>query len=191
VIVECDRCHAKYHYDEDRFAGKPSKKLRCSKCQAIFEVVNTRAYEAGPPMRPPITPGETMMRRPKSGPASASVSLRQTPPEHPRAPRAPKLPEDQKLSLAVIAGPDAGKMFAIEKPRVVIGREEVDFALDDPEISRQHAAIEVSGANVFVLDLNSTNGTFVDESAITEAPLENQGEFTIGGSTIMLIVTPA
>jgi predicted Zn finger-like uncharacterized protein len=186
VIVECDRCHAKYHYDEDRFAGKPSKKLRCSKCQTIFEVVNTRAYEAGPAVRPPIVLGETMMRRKKNGSFAPSA-----PAEHPRAPRAPKLPEDQKLSLAVIAGPDAGKMYAIDKPRVVIGREEVDFALDDPEISRQHAAIEVSGANVFVLDLNSSNGTFVDESAITEAPLENQDEFTIGGSTIMLIVTPA
>jgi S-DNA-T family DNA segregation ATPase FtsK/SpoIIIE len=186
MIVECDRCHAKYHYDEDRFGGKPSKKLRCSKCQEIFEVVNTRAYEAGPPVRPPIVEGETHMRRPRTD----TPEPRSAPAEHPRAPRAPKLPEDQKLSLAVIAGPDAGKMFAIEKPRVVIGREEVDFALDDPEISRQHAAIEVSGANVFVLDLGSTNGTFVDESAITETPLENQGEFTIGGSTIMLIVTP-
>lgn len=187
MIVECERCHAKYHYDEDRFAGKPSKKLRCSKCQAIFEVFNTRAYEAGPPMRPPIASGETHLRRSRS----------ETPPprpahvETPRPPRTPKLPDDQKLSLAVIAGPDAGKMFAIDKPRVVIGREEVDFALDDPEISRQHVAIEVSGANVFVLDLNSTNGTFVDENAITEAPLDNQDEFTIGGSTIMLIVTPA
>lgn len=187
MIVECDQCHAKYHYDEDRFAGKPSKKLRCSKCQTIFEVFNTRAYEAGPPVRPPIASGETHLRRPKGD----SSGVRTPAPQHPRAPRAPKLPDDQKLSLAVIAGPDAGKMFAIDKPRVVIGREEVDFALDDPEISRQHAAIEVSGANVFVLDLNSTNGTFVDESAITEAPLENQDEFTIGGSTIMLIVTPA
>jgi len=103
VIVECDQCQAKYHYDEDRFAGKPSKKLRCSKCQAIFEVFNTRAYEAGPPVRPPITPGETMLRRQKS---NSSADARATPREHPRAPRAPKLPEDQKLSLAVIAGPD-------------------------------------------------------------------------------------
>jgi len=187
VIVECERCHAKYHYDEDRFAGKASKKLRCSKCQTIFEVYNTRAHEAGPPVRPPIASGETHLRRGRSetaAPRPADV-------ETPRAPRAAKLPEDQKLSLAVIAGPDAGKMFAIEKPRVLIGREEVDFALDDPEISRQHAAIEVSGPNVFVQDLNSTNGTFVDENAVTEATLENQDEFTIGGSTIMLIVTPA
>ncbi len=49
VIVECDQCQAKYHYDEARFAGKPSKKLRCSKCRAIFEIFNTHAYEAQPP----------------------------------------------------------------------------------------------------------------------------------------------
>ncbi len=190
MIVECENCHAKYHYDEERFGGKASKKLRCSRCQSIFEVVNTRAYEGGPPVRPSIASGETHMRRNRS----------ETAPERPRPveaaraeiPRgAPKLPDDLKLSLAVIAGPDAGKMYVIEKPRVVIGREEVDFALDDPEISRQHAAIEVNGSDVVLLDLTSTNGTFVDESAITEALLENQGEFTIGGSTIMLIVTPA
>jgi predicted Zn finger-like uncharacterized protein len=187
VIVECDKCHAKYHYDEERFGGKPSKKLRCSRCQTIFEVVNTRAYEAGPPVRPAIASGETHMRRNRA----EAAPERPRPVEPPRARGAPKLPDDLKLSLAVIAGPDAGKMFVIEKPRVVIGREEVDFALDDPEISRQHAAIEVNGSDVVLLDLTSTNGTFVDESAITEAMLENQGEFTIGGSTIMLIVTTA
>ncbi len=91
----------------------------------------------------------------------------------------------------MIAGPDAGKMYVIDKPRVVIGRDGVDFALDDPEISRQHAAIEVIGDEVVLLDLGSTNGTLVDEAMIQESALENQGEFTIGGSTIMLIVTPA
>ena len=63
MIVECERCHAKYQYDEERFGGKASKKLRCSKCQAIFEVVNTRAYEAGPPVRPPVFTGDTHLRR--------------------------------------------------------------------------------------------------------------------------------
>ena len=100
-----------------------------------------------------------------------------------------KMPADWKLSLAVIAGPDAGRMFAIETPRVVIGREEVDLALDDPEISRHHAAIEVRGEDILLLDLGSTNGTFVGEEAISQSPLENQSEFTIGGSTLMLIVT--
>jgi pSer/pThr/pTyr-binding forkhead associated (FHA) protein len=100
------------------------------------------------------------------------------------------LPVDQKLSLAVIAGPDAGRMFVIEKPRVVLGREDVDLALDDPEVSRQHAAIEVAGDRVTVVDLGSANGTHVGDEPVAEALLENQGEFTIGASTLMLIVTP-
>ena len=184
MIVECEHCHAKYHYDEARFAGKGSKKLRCSRCQTIFEVFNTRAYEAQPAVRPLVTPGETRMRRDGARPSSTK------PVPTPRPVRTPKLPADRKISLAVIAGPDAGKMFVLEKPRAVIGREEVDFALDDPEISRHHAAIEVSGEEITLVDLGSTNGTLIGDSLVTEAPLENQGEFTIGGSTLMLIVTP-
>lgn len=183
MIIECDQCQAKYHYDEARFAGKPAKKLRCSKCRAVFEVVNTRAFEAQPPLKPPLSPEETRIRRgdrPRSAPAR---------PERP-APETLKLPTDLKLSLAVIAGPDAGRIFLIEKPRIVIGREGVDLALEDPEISRHHAAIEVAGDLVTVVDLGSSNGTVIGDTQVAEALLENHGEFTIGGSTLMLIVTP-
>ena len=183
MIVVCEKCGAKYQYDEARFEGRPAKRLRCSRCQAIFEVVNTRAFEAGPALgrRPP--PEETVSRRP------ADKRSRAERPE-PRPAAALALPADQKLSLAVIAGPDAGRMFVIEKPRVVLGREDVDLELDDPEVSRQHAAIEVVGDRVTVVDLGSANGTHVGDQPVDEALLENQGEFTIGASTLMLIVTP-
>jgi predicted Zn finger-like uncharacterized protein len=187
VIVECDQCHAQFHYDEERFDGKAAKKLRCSKCRAIFEVVNTRAFEAQPTVRPRLPPDETATRHSGQG---AARPLRREAPAASRPPAAElKLPQDVKLSLAVIAGPDAGRMFLIEKPRTVIGREGVDLALDDPEISRQHAAIEVAGERVTVVDLGSANGTRVGDESVAEAPLENQGEFTVGGSTLMLIVT--
>ncbi len=192
MIVECDQCHAKYQYDEERFGGKPTKKLRCSRCHAIFEVVNTRAFEARPAVRPPVRPEETIVRR--GGDAAGEEAARRSriaAAERPKAARELKLPADLKLSLAVIAGPDAGKMFVLEKPRVVIGREDVDLVVDDPEVSRHHAALEVVGEQVTVVDLGSSNGTLVGEQLISEAPLENQGEFTIGGSTLMLIVTPA
>ena len=192
MIVECDQCHAKYHYDEARFGGKASKKLRCSKCRAIFEVVNTRPNGAEPPDEPPVVAGETMTRRLSDSFREELAQTEAAPPPAPPKPSGPlKLPLESKLSLAVIAGPDAGRMFAIEKSKVVIGREDVDLALDDPEISRHHAAIEVRGEDVLLLDLGSTNGTFVGDQQITHVPLENEGEFTIGGSTIMLIVTQA
>lgn len=179
MIVECDQCHAKFQYDESRFGDKAAKKLRCSRCRAIFEVVNTRAFEAQPAMRPKLQPDETRSRhsaRPRQPPRPPAEKL--------------ALPQDVKLSLAVIAGPDAGRMFLIEKPRTVIGREGVDLALDDPEISRQHAAVEVAGERVTVIDLGSANGVQVGDQSVAEAPLENQAEFTVGGSTLMLIVTP-
>lgn len=191
MIVECDHCHAKYHYDEERFAGKASKKLRCSRCQTIFEVVNTRAYEAQPAVRTSLPPDETRIRKSGDAPREEPAKDRPRTEERRKAAGELKLPSALKLSLAVIAGPDAGKMFQIEKPRVVIGREEVDLVLDDPEISRHHAALEVRGEEVSLLDLGSTNGTLVGEELISEVVIENQGEFTVGGSTLMLIVTPA
>lgn len=186
MIVECDQCHAKFQYDEGRFGGKASKRLRCSKCRAIFEVVNTRAFEAQPAVRPRLPLEETAIRHSGQGGARAA---RREPPARPPAGKL-ELPQDVKLSLAVIAGPDAGRMFLIEKARTVIGREGVDLALDDPEISRQHAAVEVAGERVTVIDLGSANGVQVGDHSVAEAPLENQGEFTVGGSTLMLIVTP-
>jgi hypothetical protein len=185
LIVECDRCGAKYNYEDARFAGKPSKKLRCSKCESIFEVFAAAGGESVP-LSGSVLPEETRRRREASGEGPAK-----RPPAPKRVPSPLRMPADLKLSLAVIAGPDAGKIFPIERPRVVIGREDVDFALDDPEISRHHAAIEVSGEQITLLDLGSTNGTLIGEEPIEEAPLENQGEFTIGASTLMLIVTPA
>ena len=88
MIVECDRCHAKYQYDEARFGGKPAKALRCSKCRAIFEVVNTRAFEAQPGLSPRVPPDETVQRhgdrprgvaaRPDHSPPAGAASFRRT-----------------------------------------------------------------------------------------------------------------
>jgi len=102
VIVVCEQCQAKYQYDEARFEGRPAKRLRCSRCQAIFEVVNTRAFEAGPALgrRPP--PDETFSRRPADKRSRAERPA-------PRPASELALPAGQKLSLAVIAGPDAGR----------------------------------------------------------------------------------
>jgi predicted Zn finger-like uncharacterized protein len=191
MIIECDRCYARYRYDEARFDGKASKKVRCTKCLAIFEIFNEKASPA-PPVSPGVRSGEeTILRL-----ADDTATAREAPPKKTVVPtRRPgaaelKMPVGFKVSVAVIAGPEAGRMYAVEKPRVVIGRHDADINVDDPEISRAHAAIELSGDRATLLDLGSTNGTFVGEEQIEECPLENQSEFSIGGSTLMLIFTP-
>jgi predicted Zn finger-like uncharacterized protein len=191
VIIECDRCYARYRYDEGRFEGRSSKKVRCTKCLAVFEIYNTPAFEAQPPVpsdadlaAPDWKPGEDTGRG-KDTSRKKVVSTA----ERRRSAAELKLPVDSKLSLAVISGPDSGKIFEIAKPRVVIGRQGADINVDDPEISRAHAAVEVAGEHVTLVDLGSTNGTYIGEDQVNEAPLENQAEFTVGGTTLMLIVT--
>src|ERR1700674_5110506 len=56
------------------------------------------------------------------------------------------------------------------KPKILrtIGRAPgADIVLDDPEISRLHASLETRAEAVWVKDLGSENGTFIDGSRIT------------------------
>jgi predicted Zn finger-like uncharacterized protein len=98
-----------------------------------------------------------------------------------------RLPTDQRLSLACISGPDSGRIFEIDKARVVIGRANADIVVADIQCSRQHAAIEVMDEHVFVVDLNSTNGTYVNDQRVNRSELDNRTEFEIGTTTLMLI----
>lgn len=100
-----------------------------------------------------------------------------------------QLPPDKKYSLAVLQGKASGQIFEIQKVRTLLGRADSDVIIDDPEASRQHAAIEIYGARVMVADLKSTNGTFVDGQEIDKSELQNHSEFRIGEHVFMLIVT--
>ena len=48
MIIQCSACKTRYHYDEARFAGAPAKKIRCTKCATVFEILNPAA-NAPPP----------------------------------------------------------------------------------------------------------------------------------------------
>ncbi len=100
-----------------------------------------------------------------------------------------ELPKDKRFSLAVIQGAATGQIFQIGKTRSIIGRSGADINIDDPEASRQHAALEIIGETAILRDLGSTNGTFIDLDRIEQHVLGNQQEFRIGGHVLMLIVT--
>ncbi len=64
------------------------------------------------------------------------------------------------------SGTNLGSWF-IEDKRLVIGRAEgVDIRLEDAAVSKQHASIEVMGADHILLDLESSNGTFVNGTRV-------------------------
>jgi predicted Zn finger-like uncharacterized protein len=98
-----------------------------------------------------------------------------------------RLPDGVRLSLACISGPDSGRIFEIDKPRVIIGRANADIVVSDIQCSRQHVAIEIQDEHVFLVDLGSTNGTYVYDQRVGRTELENRAEFEIGTTTLMLI----
>jgi len=192
LIIECTNCHSKYQYDEDRFERKPSKKIKCAKCQTVFEIHNPAFAEAKPKID-----GESTASRADDTQHRKIPKVQETTEQSP-IPRSdtgqsavrPQLPTGKRLSLAIIDGPDAGSVYRIERPRVTIGRANADLTLNDTEASRQHAALEIRDTLYLLEDLGSTNGTLLDGRRITEATeLVDKAEFVVGGSTLMFIVT--
>jgi len=192
LIIECTNCHAKYQYDDERFERKPSKKIKCARCQHIFEIFNP-AFAVQPAAK---SAGEsTAMRRdgePRKEPPKESSTSEAYVPQHStdKLTEALQMPVGKRLSLAIIDGPDAGSVFRIEKPRVTVGRSNADLTLNDTEASRNHAAVEVRDTLYMLVDLGSTNGTIFEGQRVAGAvELQNHSEFVVGTSTLMLIVT--
>ncbi len=72
-------------------------------------------------------------------------------------------------TITVLTGSEAGRFLYVSPAGGIVGRGEgADFRLREPGISREHAQIELHG-NAFVIeDLDSANGTFVDNVRVIE-----------------------
>ena len=100
------------------------------------------------------------------------------------------LPGGMRFSLAYLSGPNASTVKQLESPQTLIGRDDGDVITKDPETSRRHAMLEIhSDGTVWLTDLGSTNGTFVDGVQIFGTlQISNRQEFTCGKSTFMLLI---
>ena len=180
VIITCTQCDTKYRYDEARFGGAEFKRVKCTSCGHTFQVAN--------PFYEPTD--STGIGETPDGAPPVIVTPAQMEPEAPELPQLPPLPPGMRFSLAVIAGAQAGSVFPLTKPRVYLGRgSAMDIQVKDSEVSRKHAMIEVRGEQVTLADLGATNGTWVDGERIDRVEIANQSEFTVGSTTLMLIVT--
>jgi hypothetical protein len=100
------------------------------------------------------------------------------------------LPADKRIQLEVVTGKSQGLRFPVERPRVIIGRLGADLAVDDPEVSRWHCAVEVHGEEIRLRDLDSRNGVYMGEERVHSAELRHASEFRIGATSVRLNITP-
>lgn len=88
--------------------------------------------------------------------------------------------------LVVLAGSSVGEMFKIEHEHTIIGRgQKAQIRLLDEGISREHAAIQVRGSAVMLLDMGSTNGTFCNGVKVSEKELADGDKILVGSTTIL------
>ncbi len=84
-------------------------------------------------------------------------------------------------SLVVLRGGQSnvsvGKIFPLG-PSTIIGRsmEHCEIALNDSFLSQQHARLELRGNQWVLEDLNSTNGTFVNDIEVRNATIVEEGD---------------
>lgn len=84
------------------------------------------------------------------------------------------------------SGPGAEQSLEVEQ-EVVIGREDADLTISDPEVSRRHALIRPIERGIEVEDLGSTNGTFVNGERISgTVDLTVGGTVRVGNSEIQV-----
>lgn len=76
-----------------------------------------------------------------------------------------------KAVLRGVSGPYFGKVIPIPG-RLSIGRgNDCDLVLDEPEMSRRHAMVEATPAGIWLRDLGSANGTYVNGVQVRDAVL--------------------
>lgn len=94
--------------------------------------------------------------------------------------------------LFIINGICGGTVFFLPDVPTVVGRSaECHVQISDPWISSMHALFERRGADLWVVDLDSRNGTFVGEERVQEARLEPGAKVRFGKTETELRGSPA
>ena len=100
----------------------------------------------------------------------------------PAAAPATQQPAAPAVATCLLIDRQTGRTFTGEAPTTVIGREraQAGIVLRDPNVSRRHAELSYDGRDWHIMDLNSTNGTLVNDVDITECVLRDGDLITIG-----------
>ncbi len=116
--------------------------------------------------------------------AAAGYAAQQAAPAAPQTVRvAPAAPAPAAAPITcLLIDRKSGRTFTGNAPRVVIGRERTPggIVVHDPNVSRAHAELSFDGQSWRIRDLNSTNGTLVNDVDVDECALRDGDLITLG-----------
>jgi hypothetical protein len=92
----------------------------------------------------------------------------------------------------LVSGPEPGpdgqlqRTYELSAPLTILGRgTDCDLRLVDPGVSRHHAELRVEDGEVVLVDLGSTNGTFVNGQPVRRVSLTDGTRVTLGRTTLV------
>ncbi len=81
------------------------------------------------------------------------------------------------------------KDVQLTKDKTTLGRRPYnDIVIDNLAVSGEHAVLQLAGADVFIEDLNSTNGTYINGKAVKKQLLNHNDTVEIGKYKIKYLI---
>ena len=95
----------------------------------------------------------------------------------------------RQYALRFISGKYQGGEFPLRMNReIIIGRSsDLDMVLVEDMVSRRHAKISTTDTQVFISDMGSTNGTFVNGEKVTRQEIREGDRILVGTSIIKMV----
>ena len=98
---------------------------------------------------------------------------------------APAPVETRERDIVRLSGAMPPKEWVLDSARMVMGRlPTCNISLNDPNASRQHAELVLRDDGWWIVDLDSTNGTFVNGSLVKERRLAPGDMIQVGSSRL-------
>ena len=94
-----------------------------------------------------------------------------------------------KYSLEICSKEELGRVFELNRSEVIIGRGPVDIAIDNPTLSANHCLVQNDGTRLTVIDLQSKNGTLVNNSRISAKTVLSSGDILSLGNVSFRVTT--
>ena len=150
--ASCPKCGARLDLHDEDFANQRPVQVRCWMCTSMISI-DSPSTDSGPPTI-------TVAPQKKSKASIMGALKSQT--------TTLALPRDKVIKISVIAGPSQGTECELSRPLITIGRlgGAADITIDDSEVSGLHCAIEVRRDAIFLHDLRSRNGTYLNDSRV-------------------------